>query len=310
MRIPVGRSQTERVTKYYAAAVSLPDGGQKGLQLSQEESVVNLMKHLGTEDHVYAMVDGAMLQTREGESSNDWKEVKVGRIFSHNSIYGLDKHHNWIKDSIYSAYLGCSTAFLEKFEPLTDILSPLADRLVFIADGATWIWRWIEESYPQATQILDYYHALEHLSKFAKLYLKDKKKRKKWIAKQKQMLLNDQIHQVIEELEKLSIRGKTIQAEQKSLLTYLKKNKGRMLYKTYLDKGYKIGSGAIESAHRTVIQKRLKQSGQRWTLQGAQNIIDLRLMNMNKQWDNVIDLIKQAENKTYANITKTFANAA
>ena len=83
-----------------------------------------------------------------------------------------------------------------------------------------------------------------------------------------------------------------------------------MLYKTYLDKGYKIGSGAIESAHRTVIQKRLKQSGQRWTLKGAQNIIDLRLMNMNQQWNNVIDLIKQTECKTFVKTATSFKKAA
>ena len=55
-----------------------------------------------------------------------------------------------------------------------------------------------------------------------------------------------------------------------------------------------IGSGAIESAHRTVVQKRMKQSGQRWSNKGAQNMLNLRVLSMNQQWDKVVALIKKA----------------
>ena len=55
-----------------------------------------------------------------------------------------------------------------------------------------------------------------------------------------------------------------------------------------------IGSGAIESAHKTVVQKRMKQSGQRWNNKGAQNMLNLRVLTMNKQWDKVVALIKNA----------------
>ena len=67
-----------------------------------------------------------------------------------------------------------------------------------------------------------------------------------------------------------------------------------MKYKTYKARGLLIGSGPIESAHRTVIQKRLKQSGQRWTHQGAQYVANLRVANMNDNWNQVIDLINKA----------------
>lgn len=305
--IEVSRSQTERVTKHYADLIGQSEEEQSTLQESQEEKAKDLRGDLEQEGHVYAMLDGAMLATREGAAGNDWKEVKVGRIFSQESLYELDKHHNWIKDSIYSAHLGTYDEFLLKFEALTDLFAPLAERLVFIADGATWIWRWIEESYPQATQILDYYHGVEHLAKFAKTHFKSKKQRKKWLEQQKAALLNDEIQQVIKNLKALSPKGKKVQAEQEKLLNYLQKNEHRMLYKSYKEMGYNIGSGAIESAHRTVIQKRLKQSGQRWTMTGAQNIIDLRLMNMNGQWNNVINLIKDIEVHTFLSKSKKLA---
>ena len=65
-----------------------------------------------------------------------------------------------------------------------------------------------------------------------------------------------------------------------------------MKYKYYLNIGCGIiGSGAIESAHRTVIQKRMKQSGQRWSTKGAKNMLRLRVISMNKQWAKVIDVI-------------------
>ena len=69
-----------------------------------------------------------------------------------------------------------------------------------------------------------------------------------------------------------------------------------MKYKEYRNIGCGIiGSGAIESAHRTVIQKRMKQSGQRWSIKGAKNMLRLRIISMNNQWDKVIDLLKTSQ---------------
>ena len=66
-----------------------------------------------------------------------------------------------------------------------------------------------------------------------------------------------------------------------------------MKYKQYKTIGCGIiGSGAIESAHRTVIQKRMKQAGQRWSTKGATNMLRLRVISMNKKWAKVIDFLK------------------
>ena len=67
-----------------------------------------------------------------------------------------------------------------------------------------------------------------------------------------------------------------------------------MQYRTYLEKRYLIGSGAIEAAHRNVIQQRLKRSGQRWSVKGAQQIANLRAFKKSNQWNAVIDLINAA----------------
>ena len=77
------------------------------------------------------------------------------------------------------------------------------------------------------------------------------------------------------------------------LLAYLKANQDRMDYQRYRSIGCGIiGSGAVESAHRTVVQKRMKLSGQRWSKKGAQHMLNLRVIHMNHQWDKVIQLAK------------------
>ena len=81
--------------------------------------------------------------------------------------------------------------------------------------------------------------------------------------------------------------------EAKKVLDYYAANQDRMDYKKYQQIGCGIiGSGAIESAHRTLVQKRLKLSGQRWSKKGAQNMLNLRVTHMNGKWDKVVKLVK------------------
>lgn len=298
LRIKVSRSQMERLTKYYSDELS-DEQTDLCLHECQKQGVKELLSRVNSTNNVYAMTDGSMLPTREGEQHNDWKEVKLGRIFTDADTYKVDKHHSWIKDSVYCAKLGSHTAFTDQFEPLVDIVCSLDERLVFVCDGAPWIWNWVNDCYPKATQVLDFYHALEHLGKLAGDWFKDKFERKKWLARQKMLLLNDGVSKVVQNIENLSGGTKKAKKTKASTLTYINNNKCRMLYKTFINRGLCIGSGAIESAHRVVLQKRLKQSGQRWTIEGAQKIIDLRVINMNGQWDKVIDKIRAIEQATY-----------
>ncbi|MDA3892487.1 MAG: hypothetical protein PF517_12555 [Salinivirgaceae bacterium] len=76
-----------------------------------------------------------------------------------------------------------------------------------------------------------------------------------------------------------------------SLLNYLTTNKKRINYGKYIDQGLLIGSGAIEAAHRDVLQKRLKLSGQHWTIDGAQQIANLHTCKKSNNWNEVKDLI-------------------
>ena len=109
---------------------------------------------------------------------------------------------------------------------------------------------------------MDYYHCKEHLCEFTKLYYKNEKQRYKWIARFSGMMITKGLDPIIAVLEKLSKQRKTT-GKRTKLINYYRRNKDRMQHHQYLEKELLIGSGAIEAAHKDVLQQRLKLSAQR-----------------------------------------------
>lgn len=233
----------------------------------------------------YGMMDGGMVLTRE----EGWKELKLGRVFAAQALLPENQQRNFICQSDYVAHLGECEPFLDKLSLLTDCLP----NMVWIADGARWIWRWVEEQYPQAVQILDYYHAKEKLCEFAELALPDQRQRTDWIQEQEDLLFQDQVALVIANVGLMSLKG-AAKGKQRALLSYYQNNEARMQYGSFRRQGYLIGSGPIEGAIRNVIQQRLKLSGQRWTIAGAQQIANLRVTQKSGQWQRVLQAIENS----------------
>lgn len=241
---------------------------------------------------VYAQADGSMIFTRE----EGWKEVKVGRIFKSSSCLsiGQSKERGWIQESEYEAYLGDYRQFTQRFESKLDEYSLLGERLVFSSDGATWIKNWISGTYPRATQILDWYHCKQHLCQFAELYFDDLSLRDKWINEQVALLYDSHTEQVIKNLSLLNAWTDEKKKSKEELLAYYRSNIYRMDYKRYRKFGAGIiSSGAIEATNRTLIQKRMKLSGQRWSINGAQNMMHLRVANLSGQWNRIVNFINE-----------------
>ncbi|UZO81401.1 UPF0236 family protein [Aquimarina sp. ERC-38] len=222
----------------------------------------------------YVSVDGAMYLTRE----ESWKESKLGRVYQPKDIVEVSPSRTELTSSTYITHLGDHKEFTSKMDYHLENLN----NLVFIADGARWIWKWVERYYPESIQIVDYYHSKEHLCEFAKLYYKDENKRHDWINKLSQQILDKGIDLIIEVLEELPKQQKTT-AKRNRLISYYKQNRDRMQYHRYLEKGLLIGSGAIESAHKDVLQQRLKLSGQRWTMEGFRQMAQLRVVYKSNQ---------------------------
>lgn len=270
----VSGKQIERVCHYYGQKI---EDEEQGLSLEEKETQYK------KDELYYVMMDGGMLLTRE----EDWKEMKLCRIFAHTSIEQVSKNRKQVSQSKYIGHLGSHHKFWAKVEEHTDYIR----QKVIIADGARWIWKWAEERCSDATQILDFYHAKEHLCRFAEEQFEDLKEKQRWIDQQSLRLLNNQIDNVIEDLVAMKPRAGAACKEKMSLIKYYQANSKRMQYKTYREKGWLIGSGPIEAAHRHVIQQRMKLSGQRWTLEGAQQLANLRMASKSNQWHKVYNAI-------------------
>lgn len=276
LSVSVSPTQVYRVTTAVSESLKAEDGGEE-----------RILPPVSNTDVLYAGVDGSMISTRE----EGWKEVKMARLFRGSDCLNPNTENSYLTQSQYVSHLGSSKKFCEITEQVLDSYGQLKERLIFLTDGATWIKNWIEDSYPDSYAILDFYHACEHLHEFVeKCFGNNHEKGKEWFEKQKSLLSESLLDRVIE-----NINATTAQtADKKKLINYYQNNKDRMDYKKYRSLGCGIiGSGSIESAHRTVIQKRMKLSGQHWSKIGAKNMLRLRVISMNKQWYKVIDLLKK-----------------
>ena len=271
--VQVGPTQIYRLTDLYG----------KGVE--DDVNVGRTLTPLKQDEVLYVQADGSMVLTRE----DGWKEVKVGRFFKSNDCIHAGSKQGWISNSQYVAQLGNSKDFTKVMDELIESYGQLDNRLLFISDGATWIKNWIEDAFPDAISILDYYHACEHLHEFSNSFFKDKEVEQKWTTQQKELLLKSQVSEVLKNIKAMAPKNK----EADKLIAYYESNKERMYYEKYRQLGCGIiGSGAIESAHRTVIQKRMKLSGQRWSKKGAQNMLNLRVINKNQQWGKIVEISK------------------
>lgn len=290
--VEVSVMQVHRVANHYGAA--LEKQKMKSLVEPTTEAEPDKVAEIKPTEVVYAEADGSMLLTRK----EGWKEVKTGRVFKQSDCLSLgkgsapDEARGWIRQSEYEAYLGSSRQFTQRFEQQTDPYRALGSRLVFISDGAPWIKNWIDDNYPRATQVLDWYHCKQHLCAFAEQYFTDKAQKESWICQQADLLYESKTETVINNIRSLPTKNKRQRQSKKQLLQYYEGNTSRMDYQRYRTVGAGfIGSGAIEAANRTVVHKRMKLSGQRWSKKGAQYMLNLRTVNLSNHWNKVIELI-------------------
>ena len=163
-----------------------------------------------------------------------------------------------------------------------------AQESVFIGDGSKWVWNIARYHFPEAVHIVDWYHAEERLWTVGRsVYGEGTTATKKWVKKRLNHLANGKVDLVISSLSKLSSSNPEVVENEVGIddnITYFTNNKERMRYNEYREKGYHIGSGIIESACKHVVGQRLKQAGMTWSVEGADAIIQLRILWKNAEW--------------------------
>jgi hypothetical protein len=152
-----------------------------------------------------------------------------------------------------------------------------AQQKVVMGDGAVWIWSLAHQHFPGATQIVDLYHARQHLWELsAKLFPNDLPARKRWMARGLKLLDQGKIETLVKILRELRPANEELAQTVRNEADYFQRNLHRMRYPDFRARGFFVGSGVIEAGCKTVIAARLKRSGMFWTVLGANAIIALR----------------------------------
>ena len=159
-----------------------------------------------------------------------------------------------------------------------------ARRLVFICDGAVWIWNLITQYFPQAIQIVDWYHAADRLKCIAKEAFPNEKERHTWLHRVTEDLWQSRVEAVIEACRLLANQSSLA----KQSLTYYSNNIERMRYAQFRAAGLIIGSGIIESGCKQIVTQRLKLPGAQWNLDGAILTAKARAAWMSGDWHKLV----------------------
>lgn len=169
-------------------------------------------------------------------------------------------------------------------------------RLVKIADGAACNWEFLSSLEPAGEEILDFFHAAEHLKTALDAAYGECSLESRAAFEKHRLILKESprgVDQVLRVLTYLRSRGpgrKVITRE----LKYFRKQRARMCYATYLDQNLPIGSGVVEAACKTLVAQRMKRSGMRWLSAGGQAILTLRSLIQSDRWERAWSLLSEA----------------
>lgn len=171
---------------------------------------------------------------------------------------------------------------VDDFAPLLGTLAHqhghhLAREVVVIGDGAVWIWQLAAKQFPGAIQIVDFFHAAEHLGKVAEArFGKESSEGKAWLTARLEELKTNDLVKVLAQIKAWRPTSVLKKQLRKNTYDYFVNNAERMRYQTFLEKGYHIGSGVVEATCKQVVAQRLDQAGMHWRQEGAEAIVALR----------------------------------
>jgi len=237
------------------------------------------------------------------------REVKVGAVFTHrrpaprqNDQEDYPRPERDYQSTSYVAQITTAERFgLKLRDEARRRGMAWAKVVVFLGDGAAWVWKLARLNFHGAVCILDFYHATEHLTLLANaLYGEGTAPAKRWFRRWRKRCLADQIDHVIAQAQAaLPQRGQARRLAQKQI-AYLRRNRSRMLYQTFRQAGYFIGSGVVEAGCKTVVGQRLKQSGMRWGIRGADHLLTVRAALLSRWFDAFWQAPKSVLNVTTA----------
>jgi hypothetical protein len=263
-------------------------------QQSQDESWLQERLHqVGPQaGRLYGSLDGVMAPLR-----GEWRELKNIAWYRVEPVrsYQKRRHHARIvgeqnewqaQDITYACDIQPAEQFGELFwATACQRHADLYEELVFVCDGAVWIWKLITHYFPDAVQIVDWYHASEYLPPVAEAAFGcETPEYETWLQQARTQLWEGQIDDLIRDCQLLAAKPAAAQAAHRAV-TYFTNNQQRMDYARFRQQGYFIGSGTVESAGKQIATLRLKRAGARWTETGAVQTAKARAAWLSGDWE-------------------------
>jgi len=224
---------------------------------------------------------------KEAGQSARTREVKLGCVFTQTT---LDQEGHAVRDpesTTYTAAIETAAEFSRRiYREAAQRGWSRARKQVVIGDGAEWIWNLVGEQFPGAIEIVDLFHARQHLWDLAaKLYPSQEAQKRRWVLKHQHLLDQGQIEKLVGALWALSGTHPTLKPTLQTEANYFQRNADRMRYPQFRRQGLFVGSGVVEAPCKTVIAARLKRSGMFWTVRGANAIIALRCCRLSGKFE-------------------------
>jgi len=274
--------------------------GQQVETLSQQERHFALWGNvvpLKSVPKLYLAIDGTGVpvvphetQGRQGKDESGkakTREAKLGCVFTQTK---LDANGHPVRDEESTTYVGAiETADLFGSRLYAEAVRrgvTRAEKVIVLGDGALWIWGIADEHFPGAIQIVDLYHAREHLANLGKIvYGSASPQWKEWAAARCNQLDAGNVQALVASMGRLRPRETKAQEEVRKAIDYFQSNAERMRYADFRRQGLFVGSGVVEAGCKIIVGQRLKQSGMRWTVRGANAIIALRCCQLSGRWE-------------------------
>ncbi len=250
---------------------------------------------------VYGSLDAAKVRIepraragKKPDKEDDWRDMKVGCWYEAEPVSAAQRstrqrekcarEHAVFRARKMRYY--CDISDAEEFGKLLwgtgcRVKADLAPEVVFVCDGAVWIWNLITHYYPRAVQIVDWYHAEDRLKRVAQAAFPVERDRAQWLDQVTTDLWEGCLASVIRTCERLAARCD----EAQRAVTYFTNNAHRMKYDQFRAAGYLIGSGTVESGCKQIITQRLKRSGAQWTVHGAVQTAKARAAWLSGEWE-------------------------
>jgi hypothetical protein len=222
----------------------------------------------------------------EGQGART-REVKLGCVFTQS---GVDSNGRPLRDEASTTYV----AAIETAEPFGLRLYTeawrrgwsRAKKKVILGDGAVWIWNLADQHFPNAIQIVDLYHARQHLWQLAaQLFAHDPQARERWARRLEHKLNRGKLEALVQTLREFPPPNPELARLLANEAEYFERNTERMRYSQFRAQGLFVGSGVVEAGCKTVVGARLKQSGMFWTVRGANAILALRCNRLSGKFE-------------------------